>query len=161
MNTVTNLVTITSEPWPQPKQFAIAFLVGSAALFALYWIVWFIMRCLKSRFGTSAQPPEVQRIAFSPTFAAFEQFLLYLAAVAGREIFGFALAGWLVLKVASRYALWQVPECGGRGGVAASTFEAAVAHNRYLIFLLGTGMSLAASGIAGFLYHYTLHLLNG
>jgi hypothetical protein len=37
--------------------------------------------------------------------------------------------------------------------------KAAIAHNSFQIFAIGTAMSIAAGGMAGVVYHYVLHRL--
>lgn len=154
MNTVTNIVTISEKEWPAPSHFGIGLAVGFVVLFVLYWLVRLVMCGLRHRAGTSKEPAAVERIAFSTTFAAVEQFLFYLAAIAGLEVFGFAVGGWLVMKSVCQYARWKVPDPPHDDPKAA-----ALAHNRFLIFILGSGMSIAAGGIAGVAYHYTLFQL--
>ena len=80
-------------------------------------------------------------IALSERFAWIEQFIFYLAAIAGTQVFGFAVTGWFVLKAVSNYDLWAVsPDQRG------NKIESARAHNRRQIFLIGTLMSVTAGG---------------
>jgi hypothetical protein len=104
------------------------------------------------------------RIALSQYVGRIEELLFYFAAIAGGGVFGSAVEGWAILKAVSRYALWQ----GDRrknvrleeSSHPTADFDAAIAHNRFQIFVVGTGMSLAAGGIAGATYHCVLHLLS-
>ena len=111
--------------------------------------------------------------------ARLEQFLFYLAAVAGLQVFGFAVGGWLLLKAMSKYARWGEPIkkqptfpslvlrrcatksiqsfCGSSG--ESFSVRAGRNHNRLQIFLIGTLMSLATGGVAGVSYHYVVDLL--
>jgi hypothetical protein len=111
-------------------------------------------------------PPEtsakVREIALSGSIAIVEQFLFYLAAIAGRpEVFKFAVGGWLVFKTVNKYARWEKPEEKPRWESALENYryKAAIAHNRFQIFAIGTAMSIAAGGTAGVVYRYLLYLL--
>jgi hypothetical protein len=150
MNTVTNIIKIADEEWPPPLHFIAAFCVGLIAYFILNRIVRSVMKALHRKAGTTSNPAAEKGKPFSETFALVEQFLFYLAAVAGLQIFGFAVGGWLVMKSVCRYALWKPSDETQRES----------AHNRFLIFILGTGMSIASGGIAGVAYHYSLYILS-
>ena len=90
----------------------------------------------------------------SEAIARIEQVLFFLAAIIGdRSLFGSVIEGWAILKAISSYALWM------KNKEAANATDAAIAHNRVQIFIVGTGMSIAAGGLAGIVYHLVLHLL--
>jgi len=104
----------------------------------------------------------------SATISGYEQFLFYLAAVAGLQVFGLAVAGWQVLKGIGRYAHWKEPNWLTRRKQNTEKLQeiqyvefledAARKQNRWQIFALGTLMSITAGGIAGWVYHFTLSL---
>ncbi|MFQ5456650.1 MAG: hypothetical protein ACE5EA_10715 [Nitrospirota bacterium] len=47
---------------------------------------------------------EKDTIGLSTKIAAIEQFLFFLAAIAGKEVFGDAIMGWLVFKGIHQFA---------------------------------------------------------
>jgi len=165
---VTNIVTMVDDPWPSLQQFGTAFSAGLLALAVLYLLVGLVMWGLRWKARTLEDFKEEKPVRFSTTFAFVEQSLMFLAAVAGREVFSFAVGGWLVFKSVSRYSRWQSSDESAESpslerraqeaGMTKAHYRAAIAHNRFLIFLLGTGLSIAAGGIAGLVYHYVLHI---
>ena len=123
-----------------------AFGVGLIVLGVLSLVVRSLVRYLHDKAET---PRSTGRKPFSELFARFEQVLLFFACVAGHEVFGFALAGWLVMKSVSKYAAWNAAD-------KASQNQKDSAHNRFLIFIVGTGLSVTAAGIAAGVYHWVL-----
>ena len=152
------LEKMVDKDWPSPCHFGQAFAWGLLSYFFLYWIVFGIMQGLKYKGGVLDDNVGLGPIKLSETFAWIEQFIFYLAAIAGTQVFGLAVTGWFVLKAVSNYDLWTVPRSGG-GLQKVRARAAALAHNTRLIFLIGTLMSVAAGGLAGFVYHWKLHLL--
>jgi hypothetical protein len=151
-----------------------AFFAGLFALCLLYGVVWYLIGCLRRKGGTSFQPDGVKAIALSEYIAAIEQALFYFAAIAGLKVFGIAVGGWLVFKVVNKYALWKRPETEPKELPEWATpeekvkwaiakddydYKAAQAHNRFQIFAIGTAMSIAASGIAGTVFHCALYAI--
>ena len=127
---------------------------------------------------TADERSALKDMELSWIIARLEQFLFYLAAVAGLQVFGFAVGGWLLLKAMSKYARWgepikaaDIPELGATAlrDKEHSEFlrlqrreffrQAGRNHNRLQIFLIGTLMSLATGGVAGVSYHYVVDLL--
>ena len=164
MNTTNVVVTLADrawleemadKDWPSPSHFGEAFVYGLGTYVFLYLVVSWIIKLLKHSGGVSDDNVGLEPIALSETFAWIEQFIFYLAAIAGTQVFGFAVGGWFLLKAVSNYTLWDVPT-EQRGNKIVS----ALAHNRRQIFLIGTLMSVAAGGLAGVIYHLTLHALS-
>jgi hypothetical protein len=151
------LEKMADKDWPSLCHFGQAFVCGLLAYVILYGIVWAITQCLKYKGGVSEDHVD-PKIRLSELFAWIEQFIFFLAPIAGTQVFGFAVTGWFVLKAVSNYDLWTVRRSGG-GLQKVRAGEAALAHNRRLIFLIGTLMSVTAGGLAGFVYHWKLHLL--
>jgi hypothetical protein len=133
--------------WPSFCHFLIAFIAGFGVLTVLYVVVLLTILALRHKGGVSEDSADIKKVALSHIVAGIEQFIFYLAAIAGTQIFGFAVGGWLLFKAVSRYARWEVSR-------KANDFEAALAHNRRQIFLIGTLMSITAGGLAGFFYHF-------
>ena len=163
VTTVTNIVTMSDKEWPSEIPFCKAFALGLLAWLLFYGVVWLLVKFLHWRGGTKiGESAAVKKIALSPYIAFFEQLLFYLAAIVGPEVFGWAVGGWLVFKSVSRYARWQSsdvpakPQRNTSSDEEKARVEDARAHNRFQIFIVGTGMSIAAGGIAGVVYHYAL-----
>ena len=118
MNTTNIVVTLADrawlekmadKDWPSPSHFGEAFVYGLSTSYFLYWVVYWIVKLLKHWGGTSDDNVALEPIALSETFAGIEQFIFYVAAIAGAQVFGFAVGGWFLLKVVSNYNLWEVP----------------------------------------------------
>ena len=146
-----------------------SFFAGSIALIILYWVIRGILRYLRKKGDAYRDFEKEKPIRLSPKVAAIEQFLFFLSAIAGKEVFGFAAGGWLVFKGIHRWARWDsVPTNPADGdtpdnnyaerakskGLSLKHYKDALARNRFMIFLVGTGMSIAAGGLAGAVYHY-------
>jgi hypothetical protein len=110
----------------------------------------------------------------SSSIAIPEQVLFYFAAIAGREVFGLVAGGWLVFKAVNKYARWEGPaveppepdesakpeeKAKWKAALESYRYKAAIAHNRFQIFAIGTAMSIAAGSAAGVVYRYVLCLL--
>jgi hypothetical protein len=149
------LEELADKDWPSPSHFGEAFAYGLVTSVVLYHVVFWIMKCLKYWGGVSGDNVGLEPIALSETFAGIEQFIFYLAAIAGTQVFGFAVGGWFLLKAVSNYTLWDVPTEQRDNRIVS-----ALAHNRRQIFLIGTLMSVAAGGLAGVIYHLTLHAIS-
>lgn len=113
-----------------------------------------------------------KEISLSVWTAWIEQFLFFFAAIAGKEVFGWALPGWLFFKGIHQWSRWTSPvsttdiSLTSRNYVQANRYELslqqyleATARNRFMTFLIGTGMSVAAGGISGAVYHYLVFLI--
>lgn len=157
---------MADKDWPSFWHVIVAFIVGFACLIALYLIVRSRVDSLHKKGDTKYLRDKMKHVALSPTIAGYEQILFYFAAISGRDVFGFAVGGWLVFKGISNYALWKGPKEGPEMNteflrekqLEQFLEDAARDHNRLQIFLIGTLMSVSA-GIAGAVYHGFLHLL--
>lgn len=142
------------------------FLSGLIVLIILSWIVRAVVYWLKKSGGILKDSKREKSPGLSTRFAIIEQFLFFLASIAGKEVFGFALGGWLVFKGIHRWSRWdhvpgsvKIPlELKGREKLMPSHFSYdeiydAIARRRFMVFLIGTGMSIATGGISGAVYH--------
>lgn len=112
---------------------------------------------------------EQKSIGLSTRIAFIEQCLFFLAAIAGKEVFGWAIGGWLVFKGIHQWARWNSSKdlhtngkISGRAKKAKlplNHYFDAIDRNRFMVFLIGTGMSIATGGISGAVYHYVMLLL--
>lgn len=161
------MVTQINTNWPLLKHFFLSFSAGLIALFLLYWIVRKVINYLRHRGGILEDfKKEAKSIGLSTRIAFIEQFLFFLAAIAGKEIFGWAVTGWLVFKGIHLWARWEssktsIPEISKRAkkaGLTQKHYRDAIVRNRFMVFLIGTGMSIAAGGISGVVYHYIMWL---
>ena len=97
--------------WPDPFIFLWAFLAGLLVLALLSPLINKAVEWLhkKGDTKTADERSALKGMELSWIIARLEQFLFYLAAVAGLQVFGFAVGGWLLLKAMSRYARWGEP----------------------------------------------------
>ena len=158
------IAKMADKDWPSPILSVLAFGLGLLLLWGLNSVARRRVDSLHRKGDTQELRDKVKHLALSPTIAAYEQFLFYLAAVAGLQVFGFAVGGWLVFKGISKYPIWTAPEKQPEQRFLKNQSrefleDAALKHNFLQIFLIGTLMSVAAGGIAGAAYHYALYLL--
>ena len=157
--------TFFQNRWTEIWPFAASFGIGLLAMVVLYRIVRFMVRLLRRKGGTAREATAEGEIGLAATFACIEQFLFYLAAIAGSNVFGFAVAGWLVFKGVSHYARWTPEAVSAQvtppedSKLTPEHYAAAIARNRFVIFVIGTGMAVAAGGVAGAVYHYAASLM--
>ena len=158
-NTPPDWLTLAKEHLSSVSAFSVGLIVWSFG----YLVVWCAVRFLHIKGGTSYQSKSVKEIALSKYIAVAEQLLFYFVAISGPAFFGAVAAGWLLFKGVSRYVLWNPSDPTKTISVYPSPpdpeLEAALAHNRFQIFLVGTGMSIATGGVAGAAYHYANYLL--
>lgn len=159
------MTTTTNTNWPLLNHFFLSFLAGLITLFILYWIVWIVIYYLRKR-GDILEDfkKEAKSIGLSTRIAFIEQFLFFIAAIAGKEVFGLAVTGWLVFKGIHQWARWEssktiipeIPKRVKKAGLTKKHYSDAIVRNRFMVFLIGTGMSIAAGGISGVVYHYII-----
>lgn len=162
------MVTQINANWPLLKYSFLSFFAGLIALFLLYWIVRIVIYCLRQRGGILEDfKKEAKSIGLSTRIAAIEQFLFFLAAIAGKDVFGWAVTGWLVFKGIHQWARWESSKTtiqkiskksAKKAGFTQAHYRDAIVRNRFMVFLIGTGMSIAAGGISGAVYHYIMWL---
>ncbi len=101
---------MVDKSWSSHCHFGQAFTWGLVISFILYWVVRLIILGLRRQGGVSGDAVGLEGVALSESVAAIEQFIFYLAAIAGTQVFDFAVGGWFLLKAVSNYALWEVPK---------------------------------------------------
>ncbi|MFQ5456068.1 MAG: hypothetical protein ACE5EA_07695 [Nitrospirota bacterium] len=149
----------------------VSFVCGFLVLIVFSVIVFYIICCLRQK-GDILEDFEKEQqsksIGLSTRIAVIEQFLFYIAAIAGKEVFGDAIMGWLVFKGIHQWARWgsahnmtlsyeeenQVERACKLGFSSLEHYRECLDRNRFMVFLIGTGMSIAAGGIAGAVYNY-------
>ena len=161
------MVTQTNTNWQLLKHFFPSFIAGLIVLSILYWIVRIVIYYLRKR-GDILEDfkMEAKSIGLSTRIAAIEQFLFFLAAIAGKEIFGWAVTGWLVFKGIHLWARWEssktsigeISKRAKKAGLTPAHYRDAIVRNRFMVFLIGTGMAIAVGGISGVVYHYIMWL---
>lgn len=156
---------------PNLLRIPIAFISGIACLIILNRLLNLFMKALWKK-GDIQEPQLDKTIGLSPFFAGIEQTLFFIAALAGRDIFGFSVGGWLVFKGIHQWSRWhlsvsvnsqQLPEEETSRakdlGLTPELYREARDRNRFMVFVAGTGMSIAVGGISGATFYYVMLLL--
>ncbi len=153
------------------RSWIFAFLAGFFVLMLLSKIVKCIVGCLREKGGASERHDLIKDygIGMSHIYGSIEQFLFYLTAISSKEVFAGAVAGWLVLKGIHQYAAWEPKSIrltphqetrAAKKGLDRDEIRNAIARNKFMIFSIGTAMSIAAGGIAGSLFHFVYEALH-
>lgn len=168
MDTITNIVTIRPDAWLYFCECLGAFCFGFLVLVVLSISTQSLLGQLRVIALINKDFDRLMEagVGFSTVFGRWESVLLFLAAVAGQQVFAFAAGGWLVFKGISKnphwnttseltteQTYWEEWEAANRG-LTLEEFQLALRRNRFYIFLLGTGFSVAAAGLAGAAYHW-------
>src|SRR5262245_50302436 len=95
------LEKMVDKDWPSPCHFGQAFVCGLVILFLLSGVVYLILDWLRRRGGVRRTEIENDYDIVLWRFALIEQFIFFLAAIAGAQVFGFAVQAWAVLKAIS------------------------------------------------------------
>lgn len=147
--------------------YILGFVSGCIILIVLHYVIREIIDCLRLKGDIYEEVKSEKKISLSIPNAWLEQFLFFFAAMAGKEVFGWALPGWLFFKGIHQWSRWASPitttdiSLTSRSHVQANKYELSLqqyleakARNRFVILLIGTGMSIAAGGISGATYRY-------
>lgn len=148
--------------------FLVGLIAGLGALCILSQLVTCIVNRLQRKGGLEAQVKKERNagLRFAESFGRVEQTLFFLARIAGPDFFKWAVGGWLVLKAIHNWRLWdpedvnEIPDSAKRAGMSKDHYHAAIGRNRFLVFLAGTGLSIAAGGVAGEIFHLVMRILD-
>lgn len=155
--------------------FVISFMAGLGALCILSLLVTYIVSCLQRKGGLEdlVEKERSAGLRLAEWFGRVEHSLFFLAAIVEPEFFKWAVAAYLVFKAIHRWELWRpekvenipeevegIPESAQRAGMSEAHYRAAIGRNRFLVFVAGTGLSIAAGGLAGAVFHFVMRILN-
>jgi len=148
--------------------FAVSFMAGLGALCVLSLLVTYIVNCLQRKGGLQdlIEKEKSAGLRLAEWFGRVEHSLFFLAMIAGPEFFKWAVAGYLVFKAIHNWRLWSpkklydIPPQIAESGMSEAHYQAAIGRNRFLMFVAGTGLSIAAGGLAGAVFHVVMGLFN-
>lgn len=149
--------------------FVISFMFGFVALCILVrLVVPCIVSWLKRKGGLEVLVKKEQDagLVLGRAIGYVEGALFFLAAIFDPEFFKWAVAVYLVFKAIHNWRLWKpeklypLPDSAWKADMSEKHYWAAIGRNRFLIFAVGTGLSVAAGGLAGAVFHLVMRILN-